>query len=216
MSWMILQKTLEHLFLSISALFIAIGIALPLGFYLSRSKYKKLTIIVIRGFSLIQTMPGLAMIAVIMVILVSLHSYLSNWILIPTTGVLPGILTLSLYAISPILTNTYTGISQTNPAMIDVAKGLGMTKRQILFMVQTPHAIVMIIAGLRIAGVWTIGMCTLTSLVGSGGLGDLILQGLRSMNVRYVLAGTISAVILAIFFEFGMSYLERWLRVEDR
>ncbi|NGX37208.1 MAG: Carnitine transport permease protein OpuCB [Chlamydiae bacterium] len=206
----ILEKTAQHLFISLSALLIALCIALPLGFYLSRKRNQKTTLLVIRGISLIQTIPGLAMIAVIVIALVGICQFVS----IPTTGYLPGVIALSLYAISPVLTNTYTGIRQTSPQMIDIATGLGMTKRQILFLVQAPHAIPMIMAGVRIAGVWTIGMCTLASLVGSGGLGDLILQGLRTMNVQLVLAGTIPAAILAIFFEWGMTWVEKWLRVD--
>ncbi len=207
----ILEKALQHLFVSFTALFIALCIALPLGLYLSRSKNQRSTTLIIRAISLIQTMPGLAMIAVIVVFLVALRNFLP----VPTTGYLPGIIALSLYGISPILTSTYTGIRQTSPPMIDVATGLGMTKHQILFMIEVPHAIPMIMAGIRIAGVWTIGMCTLTSLVGSGGLGDLILQGLRSMNAKLVLAGTIPAAILAVFFETGMSYIEKWLKIDS-
>lgn len=206
----ILEKTLQHLFVSFSALLISLCIALPLGFSLSRMRNQKLSLWIIRAITLIQTMPGLAMIALIVVLLVSLHSIVP----IPVTGFLPGVLALSLYGISPILTSTYTGIRQTSTSMVDVAIGLGMTQRQILFMVEVPHAIPMILAGVRIAGVWTIGMCTLTSLVGSGGLGDLILQGLRSMNVFYVLAGTIPAAILAAFFDWGMASAENWLKTD--
>ncbi len=205
----ILEKMAQHIFVSFSALFLAICIALPLGFYLSRSKNEKRTLLIIRAISLIQTMPGLAMIAVIVVILSTVRMVIP----VATTGYLPGVIALMLYAISPILTNTYTGVKQTSSTMMDVATGLGMTPRQVLFYLQIPHAIPMIMAGIRIAGVWTIGMCTLTSLVGSGGLGDLILQGLRSMSSDLVLSGTIPAAVLAIFFEWGMSSIERWLRV---
>lgn len=207
----ILEKTLEHVFISCSALCAALAIAIPLGFLLSQSKHQKLSLFTIRTISLIQTLPGLAMIAVIVVFLVWVRGFFP----VPTTGFLPGIIALSLYALSPILTNTYTGLSQTNPTMVDVATGLGMTRRQILLMVKVPYALPMILAGVRIAGVWTIGMGTLTSLVGSGGLGDLILQGIRSMNGRLVLAGTIPATILAIFFEGGMSAVERWLKQHE-
>lgn len=212
MFWTVLEKSYQHLFISLSALFVALCIAIPLGFTLSRRKGSKMTLFIIRTISLIQTIPGLAMIAAIVVLLLSLH----NTIPIPTTGMLPAIITLSLYGISPILTNTYTGLTQVNPAMIDVATGLGMTKRQILFQVQAPHAIPTIMAGVRIAGVWTIGMCTLASLIGSGGLGDLILQGLRSMNPNLVIAGTLPAAGLAILFELGMSISEKWLTVKTK
>lgn len=209
MFWTILEKTYQHLLISFVALLIALCIALPLGFALSRSKNQKLSLFIVRSTSLIQTMPGLAMLALIVVTL----SFIRQVAPIPTTGILPGVIALSLYAISPILTNTYTGITQVSPSMIDVATGLGMTRGQTLFQVQMPHATPMIMAGVRIAGVWTIGMCTLASLVGSGGLGDLILQGLRSMNAHLVLAGTIPAAILAALFELMMTTLEKWLAV---
>jgi osmoprotectant transport system permease protein len=191
------------------SLLIALALALPLGFILSKSRHQKLSRFLVRATSLIQTMPGLAMLALMVVLLALVREVFP----IATTGMLPGILTLSLYGISPILTNAYTGITQVSPAMIDVAEGLGMTRQQTLFQVQMPHAVPMIMAGIRIAGVWTIGMCTLVSLVGSGGLGDLILQGLRSMNARLVLAGTIPAALLAALFEWSLSSLEKWLTV---
>jgi len=203
----IFQKTIEHLFITLGALFIALLIALPLGAYLTRSPYQRLALWIVRGVGLIQTLPGLAMIASIVVLLASLPSSLN----IPATGYLPGVLGLSLYAISPILTNTYTGIKQVSLPMVEVARGLGMTPNQILFLVEVPTAIPTILAGMRISAVWTIGMATLTSLVGSGGLGDLIMQGLRSMRPGLVMAGTIPALALALLFEWGFSRLEHWL-----
>jgi len=125
----ILQKSLEHLFISMTALFAALCLALPLGFYLSQHKKQHLSRLTIRAISLIQTFPGLAMIAVIVVTLVSVRKIFP----LPTTGFLPGILALSLYGLSPILTNTYTGLLRTSFSMIEVAKSLGMTSGQILF-----------------------------------------------------------------------------------
>lgn len=151
------------------------------------------------------------MVASIVAVLVAIHPLIG----VTTTGFLPAVLALSLYGISPILTNVYTGIQQVSPAMIDVGTGLGMTEKQVFYYIQLPHAIPMMIAGIRIAGVWTIGMCTLASLVGSGGLGDLILQGLRSMNPRLILSGTIPAVFLAALFEMGTSAVEKWLLTWD-
>ena len=200
----ILEKTLQHLYLSFFALLFAVCVALPLGFWLAKGKNERLTRFVIRAFSLVQTMPGLAMLALIVVVF-------STLAFIPSTGFLPGMIALTLYALPPILTNIYTGIKQTSPNMIDVARGLGMRERQVLLYVEIPSAIPMILAGIRIAGVWTIGMGTLVSLIGCGGLGDLILQGLRSMNAKYVLAGTLPAAFLALLFEWGMGRLEKWL-----
>lgn len=201
--YLILQKVAEHLFLTLSALFIALVIALPLAFVCSRTRFKRLALATIHSAEIVQTIPGLAMLAVIIVFLSSISA--------PATGVLPAIIALTFYGIAPILTNTYTGIRQISPALIEVAQGMGMTNRQVLYMVKIPQALPMMMSGARIAAVWTIGMATLTSLVGAGGLGDLIMQGLRSMQPKLVLAGTIPAALLALSFERGMTYLEKWL-----
>lgn len=203
MTYLIFEKVAEHLFLALSALFIALFIALPLAFVFSRTRHKSLALATIRLAEIVQTIPGLAMLAVIVIFLSSITA--------PATGVLPAIIALTLYALAPILTNTYTGIRQISPALIEVARGMGMTSRQVLYIVEVPQALPMMMAGARIAGVWTIGMATLTSLVGAGGLGDLIMQGLRSMQPTLVLAGTIPAVLLALFFEWSMTRLEVWL-----
>lgn len=208
---LILEKSLQHLIVSMTALLLALAITLPLSFYLSQKKGARSTLLIVRAISLIQTMPGLAVIAMIVVLLVAVRKIIP----VPTTGFLPGVIALSLYGISPILTSAYTGLTETDPTMVEVATGLGMTKKQTLFLVQAPQAIPMIMTGVRIAGVWTIGMCTLASMVGCGGLGDLILQGLRSLNATYILAGTIPSAILAVFFELGMTRMEKWLRVEE-
>ena len=203
----ILQKTVQHLFLTLGALFIALMIALPLGGYLTRSKHSRLALYIVRGAGLIQTLPGLAMIGTIVVLLAALPERFH----IPATGYLPAVLGLSLYAISPILTNTYTGIKQVDPRMVEVAHGLGMVPKQVLFWVEVPTALPTILAGIRISTVWIIGMATLTSLVGAGGLGDLIMQGLRSMKPQLVMAGTIPAICLALFCDLGISRIEKWL-----
>jgi osmoprotectant transport system permease protein len=204
---MVLYKMWQHLYLTFSALFFAAAIAIPLGFVLSRMKSRRIPIIVIRAAALVQTVPGLAMIALIVVALAALQPYID----LPTTGVMPAICVLTVYALLPMLTSTYTGIKQVNPALIDIAKGIGMRSRQILFFVEFPNALPVIMSGVRISAVWTIGMATLTSLIGSGGLGDLIMQGLRSMQLNLILAGTVPAGCLAILFEWGLSRVERWL-----
>ena len=114
---------------------------------------------------------------------------------------LPALIVLVLYALLPILSNTYTGLLQVSPNVKNVANAMGMTPRQVLFYVEIPLSLPILINGVRIAMVTTIGMVTLTSLVGSGGLGDLIVQGLRTMQMGLVLAGTLPAAILAIFFD---------------
>lgn len=192
----ILEKSLEHIELTFISLFIAILIAMPLGVVLGRSKKKRASF-VLRLVATIQTIPGLALIALVVVFLLGLRSLLP----FPATGTLPAIIVLVLYALLPILTSTYSGILQVSKNVINVANAMGMTKRQVLFYVEIPLSLPILINGIRIALVTTIGMVTLTSLVGSGGLGDLIVQGLRTMQWELVLAGTIPAAFFAILFD---------------
>lgn len=200
-------KTFEHMLLSLYSLFISIIIAIPLGILLAKTRFRKLATFILKLTSIVQTIPGLALIALLVVALVFIRTFFP----LPATGFFPSIIVLSLYAILPILANTYYGIRQVNPTMIEVAKGMGMRPYQILFSVQLPLSLGLIITGIRISLVWTIGMATLTSLVGSGGLGDLIMQGLRSMQIELIIAGTLPAAILALFFDWLISILSKWL-----
>ena len=193
---LLIRKTLEHMELTFISLFIAMMIAIPLGIFLARSR-RKAAPIVLRFTAMIQTIPGLALIALIVVILAALRSVIP----LSVTGMLPALIVLVLYALLPILSNTYTVIQQVSPNVKGVANAMGMTGKQILFYVEIPLSLPILINGVRIAMVTTIGMVTLTSLVGSGGLGDLIVQGLRTMQMGLVLAGTIPAALLAILFD---------------
>ena len=110
--------------------------------------------------------------------------------------------------------NTFTGIRQVDPAVIEVATGMGMTPRQILLSVELPLSLPVIMAGIRISTVWTIGVATLCGLIGAGGLGDLILKGLRSIKMDYLIAGTVPAAILALVFDGILARVEAWLTPE--
>jgi len=203
----VLKKTWEHLELTFISIFIAIIIAIPFGIMLARWKRPKLAALALRIVAVIQTIPGLALIALIIVLLASLRSFVA----VPTTGLFPGLVVLVIYALLPIVNNTYDGIKQILPTQIEVARSLGMTKSQILFWVEIPISLPLLITGIRISTVMTVGMATLVSLVGSGGLGDLIMQGLRSMRLGLILAGTIPAALLAISLDFLMALAGRWI-----
>jgi len=200
-------KTWEHLQLTFYTMFIAMSIAIPLGIVLGRSRFRKLSCCILRFIALLQTIPGLALIALIIVLLVFIRPIVH----LPTTGFFPGITVLVTYALLPIVNNSYVGIKNVNPMTKDVAKGMGMTSRQSLFMVELPLALPVIITGVRTSLVWTIGLATLTSLVGSGGLGDLIMQGLRSLQLNLILAGTIPAAFLAIILDLSVAKIGKWL-----
>jgi osmoprotectant transport system permease protein len=200
----ILVRTYEHIYLTFIAMVIAIIIALPLGIYLARSRLAKLTSAVMGAAAIVQTVPSLALIAFIVVVFAL--------VALPTIGEVPALVALVLYALLPILRNTYTGIRQVDPSIIEVACGMGMKPRQILLSVELPLSLPVIMAGIRIATVWTIGIATLCGLIGAGGLGDLILKGLRSIRVDYLLAGTVPAAILALVFDWILGQLEKWLK----
>lgn len=182
----------EHIFLAGIAMLIAIAIAVPLGIILTR--YKKFAEPIIGITAIIQTVPSLALLG----------------FMLPIFGIgkVPAIIALTLYALLPILRNTYTGIIGVDPALVDAGKGMGMTSRQILFMVELPLTLPILMAGIRTATVLTIGVAALATFIGAGGLGDLITRGLNVMDKNLILAGAIPAAILAIVFDFALKKLE--------
>ena len=202
----ILQRTYEHIYLTFLAMIMATLVALPLGIFLSRCSQSIVVAMVMGLASIIQTVPSLALIAFIVVVF-ALFS-------LPTIGVIPALVALVLYALLPILRNTYTGIRQIDPELVEIATGLGMRPRQILFQVELPLAIPVIMAGIRISTVWTIGIATLCGLIGAGGLGDLIIKGLRSIRMDYLLAGTVPAALLALTGEGILGLIEKWVKTE--
>ena len=189
----LLSGITEHIQISFIALIIALIIAIPLGIYLSY--HKKLANIVIAINGVIQTIPSLAILA----------------LLIPLVGIgrKPAIIALILYALLPILHNTYTGITGVDPMYMVTSRALGMNKFQQLTKVQLPLAMPVIMTGVRTAAVLIIGTATLASLVGAGGLGKLILLGLDRNNNYLILLGAIPAALLAILFDFIFKQLEK-------
>jgi osmoprotectant transport system permease protein len=205
-----LVATGEHLYLTLLALAIAIAISVPLGILLSRPRWRKLASTALGGAGIIQTIPTLALIAYIVLIFVILQAV---GLKLQVVGFVPGLVALVLYAILPILRNTYTGIRQVDPSVIEVARAMGMKPYQVLLRVELPLSLPVIMAGIRIATVWTIGIAALCGLIGAGGLGDLIFRGIRSLprTWDWLVAGTVPASLLALGFDFALERLERWL-----
>ena len=156
----IIEQTGEHIGLTIIALSIAILLGLPLGIILTR--YKKSSPSVLGVVGVIQTIPSIALLGFLLPFL--------------GIGVKPAIVALFLYALLPIVRNTYTGINGVDPAVREAAKGMGMSDPQILFKVELPLAVPVIFAGIRTATVINVGIATLCALIGSGGLGEFIFQ----------------------------------------
>lgn len=182
----------EHLFLSGVSLLIGILIAVPLGILLTRLRSLAGPIIGIA--SIIQTIPSLALIA----------------FMLPLFGIgkNTALIALVLYALLPIVRNTYTGIIGVDSALIDAGKGMGMTSTQILFMIELPLSLSIIMAGIRTATVLTIGVAALGTFIGAGGLGDLIDRGLKVYDNYLILTGAIPAALLAITFDYALKKLE--------
>ena len=190
---LIQQAFVEHIYLSFIALAIGIAIALPLGILIAR--YRKYAEPVIGVTAIFQTMPSLALFG----FLVPLMGIGSNTALIA----------LIIYALLPILRNTYTGIISVDSSITEAGRGMGMTRSQILTQIEFPLALPFIMAGIRTATVLTVGIATLATFVGAGGLGDVIYRGLQSYNNSLVLAGALPVALLAISFDLLLKWVEK-------
>lgn len=196
----ILSLTIEHLWLTAGAMIFATAIAVPVGVWLSRSPAWARPIIGVAN--ILQTIPSLAMFGFLLPL---------PWLGDRAARI--AIVALTAYALLPILRNTYAGIRGIDPAVMDVARAMGLTGTQRLFKVELPLAASFILAGLRTATVTCIGIATIAAAVGAGGLGELIFRGVASVDNRLVLAGAIPAALLAIAADTGLGWVESRLRV---
>lgn len=178
----ILSLTLEHVTICIIALSLTLVVCIPLGIYLTRNE--KLAPYVIGAANVFQTIPSLALLGFL--------------IFFFGIGNDNAICALFLYAMLPVLQNTYTGIKSVPKHLVQAARGMGMTDMQILLRVQLPIARPVLLAGIRVAMVWVIGTATLASAIGGGGLGKLIFSGLASIRNEIILAGAIPATLIAL------------------
>jgi osmoprotectant transport system permease protein len=196
----ILSATEDHMVLVVIAMLIAIIIAVPLGmFIVQRPALRAMSIGVANIF---QTIPSLALFGLL--------------IPIPFIGGIgrrTAIVALVLYALLPILRNTYVGLSGVDPAVLEAAEAMGMTSAQILFRVRFPLSLSVILAGIRTATIITIGVATIAAEIGAGGLGTFIFRGVALVSDSLILAGAIPAALLALLADFLLGLLERRLRV---
>jgi osmoprotectant transport system permease protein len=191
--------TLEHLWLTGAAMLLATAIAVPAGIWLTR--FPRWAKPVLTVANILQTIPSLAMFGFLLPL---------PWLGDRAARI--AIVALTAYALLPILRNTYAGIRGIEPAIIEVARALGLTDWQLLFKVQLPLAASFILAGLRTATVTCVGIATIAAAVGAGGLGELIFRGVASVDNRLVLAGAIPAALLALAADAALGVLERRLR----
>ncbi|PSR56359.1 ABC transporter permease [Adhaeribacter arboris] len=188
----ILEQSMTHTGLTFLSLLLAVSIGLPLGIIIAEKKKLAGPILGLAG--ILQTIPSIALLG----------------FLIPFLGIgaKPAIAALFLYALLPIIRNTYTGITSVNPIVKDAAKGMGMTKIQILRQVELPLALPVILAGIRTATVINVGVATLAAYIAAGGLGEFIFGGIALNNSNMILAGAIPAAGLAILFDFLLGRLQ--------
>ncbi len=192
--------SLEHLWLTGAAMLAATAIAVPTGIWLTRVPRWANPVIAIAN--VLQTIPSLAMFGFLLPL---------PWLGERAARI--AIVALTAYALLPIVRNTYTGIRGIDPAVVEVARALGLTDWQRLFKVEMPLSASFILAGLRTATVTCVGIATIAAAVGAGGLGELIFRGVASVDNRLVLAGAIPAALLALIADTVLGLLERWFRV---
>ncbi|WP_210618582.1 ABC transporter permease [Mammaliicoccus lentus] len=189
------QKTIEHFYISFVALLLAMVVSIPLGIVLTRTK--KLAKIVLSIASVLQTVPSLAVLA----------------IMIPFLGVgkLPAIIALFIYILLPILNNTYIGINNVDKNVKGAGISMGMTKFQEMYMIELPLAISVIMSGIRLSSVYAISWATLASFIGAGGLGDFIFNGLNLYQPDLIIGGAIAVTAIALIMDFVLSKVEEWV-----
>ncbi|WP_281183778.1 ABC transporter permease [Staphylococcus schleiferi] len=190
----LLNKTIEHFYISLMALFIAIIIAVPLGIVLAKTR--KVANVVLTAAGVLQTIPTLAILA----------------LMIPIFGVgkTPAIIALFLYVLLPILSNTVLGVQNIDENIKQAGLSMGMTRFQLMKSVELPLALPLIMGGIRLSSVYVISWATLASYVGAGGLGDFIFNGLNLYNANMIIVAAILVTALALIADMLLALVERW------
>jgi osmoprotectant transport system permease protein len=189
----LIKALLQHIQLSLIALLFAVIIAVPIGVFLTRRE--KIAEGIIGTSAVLQTIPSLALLG----------------LLIPLVGIgtIPAIIALVIYALLPILRNTYTGIKEVDPSLVEAARSMGMNSWQRLIRVELPLALPIMMAGIRTAMVLIVGTATLAALIGAGGLGEIILLGIDRNDHILILLGAIPAALLALLFDGLLRLMEK-------
>ncbi len=194
----VVELTLEHLWLVGISTLLAVLIGIPLGILITR--WPALNKPVLGGANIIQTIPSLALFGFLLP---------APWIGARADRL--AILALALYALLPLIRNTYVGIKGVDRAVVEAGRGMGLTDRQLLFQVELPLALGVIIAGVRVATVISVGLATIAAAIGAGGLGEYIFRGLAMVNNQVILAGAIPAAAMALLADVSLGWLEKRL-----
>jgi len=196
----VLELTLQHLWLVGWSTLFAIVIGIPLGIAIARHPASSKPLLA--GANIIQTIPSLALFGFLLPV---------PWLGERADRL--AILALTLYALLPVIRNTYTGIRGVDPAVVEAGRGMGLTDSQLLFQVQLPLALSVILSGVRVAIVISVGLATIAAFIGAGGLGEFIFRGVAMVNNQLILAGAIPAAMLALLADFSVGWLERRLQL---
>ena len=192
-----MQQFNRTFLISIYGVLFAAVVGIPIGIFISRNAHLGNFVVEIANF--IQTIPSLALLSIIMIAM--------------GLGVMTVIVTVTLYSLLPIIKNTYTGMKSVDKNVIDSGKGMGMTKWQLLYLVRLPLSMSVIIAGLKNALVIAIGITSIGSFVGAGGLGDIIIRGTNATNgSAIILAGALPTALMAILADLLLNFLQKWLQ----
>lgn len=196
----IAMLTLEHFWLVALSIALATSLGLPLGVLIHRKAFLKQPIL--GASNLVQTIPSLALFGLLLPV---------AWLGERADRL--ATVALTLYALLPVIRNTYEGLTGVEPSVTQAARGMGMTDRQVLWQVELPLAMPFILAGIRVATVISIGTATIAAAIGAGGLGELIFRGLAMVDNRVILAGAIPAALLALAADGTFGIIERIVRV---
>jgi osmoprotectant transport system permease protein len=194
----VIERTMEHIGLVAAAMAISLTIGLPLGVALVRRRTLQRWVLGVAN--IVQTIPSLALFGFLIPV---------PWI--GGVGATTAIVALALYALLPILRNTCTGIAGVDVAVVESARGMGMTPQQVLWQVELPLAAPVLLAGIRVATVISIGVTTIAAAIGAGGLGVFIFRGVAMVNNQVILAGAIPAALLAVLADLTLGVIQRRL-----
>ena len=206
----------NHVRVSVTALALGLAISLPLAIAARKRPVMRSALLGLA--SIVQTVPGLALLALFYPLLLALAALSLSWFGVGFSafGFLPAVLALALYSMLPVLRNTITGLQGVDAAILEAAEGVGMTPRQSLFTVELPLALPVMMAGIRTAAVWVIGTATLSTPIGQTSLGNYIFAGLQTQNWVFVLFGCLSAAVLALAVDQLLALIESGLRNRGR
>src|SRR6201997_2376789 len=206
----------NHVRVSLTALALGLIVSLPLAIIARDRPFLRGTLLSLA--SIVQTVPGLALLALFYPLLLVLAAATLRWFgfSFSAFGFLPAVLALALYSMLPVLRNTITGLNGIDPAILEAAQGVGMTRQQSLFPVELPLALPVMMAGIRTAAVWVIGTATLSTPIGQTSLGNYIFAGLQTQNWVFVLFGCVAAAVLALVFDQLLALIESGLGTRRR